>query len=59
MKMVKFKDNEKMTHYGIRITEGVLCGCCGSIFDIKDDEIEILDTYDGPLEDIIKEAMKK
>lgn len=47
-KQVKFVDaHEHTIHGGILITEGweqyVICGCCGSVFEIED--IEIVKEY--------------
>lgn len=60
MVLVKFIDLEsESVHYGFRINDIVYCGCCGGSFDMTEENpgIEILDSYDGPIEDIIQGAM--
>lgn len=59
MVMVKFTDENIEIHYGIKLEDEdtIMCACCGGTFSLED--VTVLDTYEGNLEEIIKNAMGK
>lgn len=45
IRQVRFIDEENIIHGGIMVNgEYIICGCCGSVYEVE--EVEILDTYD-------------
>lgn len=48
VKQVKFLDADRHIHGGILVDDKyIICGCCGGVFDVKDDEIEIIEVYEN------------
>lgn len=56
MDLVKFFDMEENSiHYGILVQgEYIVCGCCGGVIELEDEEVEILDKRSTSIEEDLR-----